>query len=685
RQLSEKHIDRLSEVFDGHYDADNENYFVEGIVTPKNLAEILENLQLSKKNLHQTLRLGNTPGGLGKYPTLTNFSIAYIEGRHRIEALRSSATKFIGVVLLSVRGEWIEFPTKLGLPDPDQAQIHSRLTQYSHESRYSDGDVYRMIRKCEVEHDRDKWLCRLSKAKRKALGTLLKNQKITEAFDKLMEFPGVIAGLQLGNIHRHLALHIDEEVLCYLEYVYKTWDYILQTDECPPPKSHVDLASVTKLQRLAPASRKDAQDIKTMFQNLFPAIKDPDMRKRLQDNSLRGTTLFRCLTQKDYWKAPKRSYMEIGKGNFVVLSSPIIEESYLHYKQLFLAALRHFTELSTESALQDTREEKMSARELEQTKTYLNRLALCFGFDNPKIRKIRDNPSGEKRGPEFSLRKATSAEWRSGIPFTRTYLELESTGFLHRIKDWPQGMAATPLLVFSDIINGFFRTTPFERDLSLPGMAFEGPTGGVIRDHIHSNRQSGTRYVAPNRLPISVIMPGQSSVRSSQVAENSTNGQIQRQGGQAITQNSAALEPIASPAPSFESLPDVEEGFTINALTLPSPAGLIMAGTESYGAGTELVPAGSLPPARISLDPEPVGSPFSNALRQGNPFGADPAQASPMGLVPIISYPMTLAPLPILGNMQVSNQHRLVGWEPSKARIQQCKTDQKQSKARMRQ
>lgn len=60
-------------------------------------------------------------------------------------------------------------------------------------------------------------------------------------------------------------------------------------------------------------------------------------------------------------------------------------------------------------------------------------------------------------------------------------------------------MAATPLFVFNDIINGFFRTTSFERDLSLPGMAFEGPIGGVIRDHIYSNRQSGTRCVAPNR------------------------------------------------------------------------------------------------------------------------------------------------------------------------------------------
>lgn len=527
RQLSEKHVGRLCEYFEGHYDTSNSSYFVEGIVTPKNLRDILENLQLSETNLNKTLSLENTSGSLQKYPTLSNFPIAYIEGRHRVEAVKlSSATEFIGVVLLSVRGEWIEFPTNLGLPEPDQVRLDDKLTQHSYESQYCDGDVYRRLRECDLEHDRDRWLCMLSKSKRKALGTLLRNQTITEALDKLVEFPGIIAGLQLGNIHRHLALHIDEEIVCYLQHVYKTWNRIVQTDECHPPKSHVDLASVTRLQHIIPASRNDAQDIKNMFKNmeLFPEITALETRRKLQDNvlsvttmipslvtfhenmkymsigarilrdnlapkSLRGTTLFESLTRKHHWKAPKTSYMEIGKGNFVALSSPVPEEPYLHYKQLFLAALRHFAELSTERPLQDTRDERMPARELEETKMYLNRLAICFGFDSPRIRRIRDNPSGEKKTVEFTPRKAACVEWQGGIPFTTTYLELESTAFLHRIKDWPQGVSATPLLVFSDFINGFFRTTPFERDLSRPGMAFDGPTGGAIGEQTHPNRQ----------------------------------------------------------------------------------------------------------------------------------------------------------------------------------------------------
>ncbi|QBZ57587.1 hypothetical protein PoMZ_02518 [Pyricularia oryzae] len=86
-----------------------------------NLALVKLRPEMCRKlnNLHQTLRLCNIPGGFGKYPIFTNIPIAYIEGRHRIEALKSFATKFIGVVLLSVRGEWIKFPTKFGLPEPN--------------------------------------------------------------------------------------------------------------------------------------------------------------------------------------------------------------------------------------------------------------------------------------------------------------------------------------------------------------------------------------------------------------------------------------------------------------------------------------------------------------------------------------------------------------------------------------
>ncbi|TLD03795.1 uncharacterized protein PgNI_11629 [Pyricularia grisea] len=381
---------------------------------------------------------------------------------------------------------------------------------------------------------------------------------------------------------------------------------------------------------------------------------------------LRGTMLFRYLTQKDCWKAPKRSYMEIGKGNFIVLSSPIIEKLYLHYKQLFLAALRHFTELFTKNAL----EEKIPARELEEIKTYLNKLALCVGFDNPKIQKIRDNPNGEKRGSEYSLRKATFVEWRSGIPFTKTYLELKLTGFLYRIKHWPQGMATTPLLVFSDIINGFFRTIPFEKDLSLPGMAFKGSTGGAIRNYIYFNPlgpiaspallfasvSDGETGITINTLtlpgPAGIIM----GIENYNAADLCT--KLAQIGN--LPPARISLDPIlnANSIPLFASVSDGETGITINTLTLPGPAGIIM-GIESYNAAdpcTKLVQTGNLPPVRISLDPN---------------LNAKPAQTSFVTLGPITAYfnnlenpgssltppsdRTTIAASPILENMQAAN------------------------------
>lgn len=82
------------------------------------------------------------------------------------------------------------------------------------------------------------------------------------------------------------------------------------------------------------------------------------LRENLTPKNLRGITLFQYFTQKNYWKTPKRFYMEIGKGNFVILFNPIIKKLYFYYKQLFLTVLRYFTNFFTKNVLQNIREKK---------------------------------------------------------------------------------------------------------------------------------------------------------------------------------------------------------------------------------------------------------------------------------------------------------------------------------------
>lgn len=76
-----------------------------------------------------------------------------------------------------------------------------------------DGEIFRRIRlyhrgKCtELEQ---KWWARLSESKRKDLRQLLKNQKYAEAFDQLLEWPGLWYPIQLGTLHRLLTMRCDE-------------------------------------------------------------------------------------------------------------------------------------------------------------------------------------------------------------------------------------------------------------------------------------------------------------------------------------------------------------------------------------------------------------------------------------------------------------------------------------------
>ncbi|KAI7909385.1 hypothetical protein M9X92_011661 [Pyricularia oryzae] len=202
-------------------------------------------------------------------------------------------------------------------------------------------------------------------------------------------------------------------------------------------------------------------------------------------------------------------------------------------------------------------------------------------------------------------------------------------------------------------------------------MAFEGPTGGAIRDHIYFNPLEPIASPAPSLASVSdgeagikintLTLPGPAGLimagtESYDAADPCT--ELVQAGN--LPPARISLDPIlnASPAPSLASVSDGEAGITINTLTLPGPAGIIM-GTESYDAAdpcTELVQAGNLPPARISLDPN---------------LNAKPAQASFVTLGPTTAYfnnlenpgssltppsdRTTIAASPILENMQAAN------------------------------
>ena len=73
--------------------------------------------------------------------------------------------------------------------------------------------MYCNVRRFQAEDNDSEvssWMSRLTNCKRISLKQLLKNEEITELFDSLIPFPGLWAGLELGNIQKHLALRCDE-------------------------------------------------------------------------------------------------------------------------------------------------------------------------------------------------------------------------------------------------------------------------------------------------------------------------------------------------------------------------------------------------------------------------------------------------------------------------------------------
>lgn len=148
------------------------------------------------------------------------------------------------------------------------------------------------------------------------------------------------------------------------------------------------------------------------------------------------------------------------------------------------------------------------------------------------------------------------------------------------------GFIANPALLFASVSDG-------ETEITINTLTLPGPAGIIMGTKSYNAADPCTKFVQIGNLPPARI----------------------------------SLDPIlnASPAPSFASASDGETGITINTLTLPGPAGIIM-GTESYNAAdpyTKFVQTSNLPPAQILLDPN---------------LNAKPAQASFVTLGPTIAY-----------------------------------------------
>ncbi|GKU22533.1 unnamed protein product [Fusarium langsethiae] len=494
RQVDPDVVRRLAKCFDKtECKWDEEENFVCGIVTYDDLRLILSALGTSERALKHTVLRKD-------YPLLSGRPIACLDGRHRIRAAtRHNPLSWWVVKLLCVQGTWIEFPLKVALSTVDHQLIQDKIEATSRETSYSDAEIYRLLRKYSKKRDVTRFkerLNRLSAPKQISVKGFLKRDQLVQGLDALLKFPGIVAGLQFGNVHKHLALHIDENISKYFVHILRVWEFITNDDH--RINSAVDIETVRCLQFRAPiTSYSDRVAINRMFEEgtLFGGLRDLGLREQIRERVLsvqsiipsietfhenmkyismgakivrkyvtenpvlaqgeqkrHKLTLFESLAS--CWSAETRN-IEVNDGKTV--RSPGAPSAWLAYKTIFIAALRNFAQLSSDHPRQDVRGETLAAVAETSRIISLAQLAQAVGFTNNKIKGTLAEPHGHPAMDRFFNRAGRPPDWRGGIPFTKTYCQLRLQAFHLQLDSAVlKGDEVDALFVFRDTINSFF-------------------------------------------------------------------------------------------------------------------------------------------------------------------------------------------------------------------------------------
>lgn len=433
----------------------------------------------------------------------------------------------------------------------------------SHEMPYSDGEIYFGVRYHQVSREDGlvrAWRVMLSECKARALKHLLARPKITAALDKVMTFPGLRGGLQLGNIDKNLATHCDDMIIHYLHHTFRTWNAIIDADSSIRP--FIDVDTVRLLEFRAPsASTADRAFILSAMADgiLFRHVVDSEVREKLlrsllavqvvipsiatlhenmkymaigakvlhtyidepHASSCRKSTLKERLRAQ--WHRPPIGLIEVEEGRFRRLTGPACPD--LAFKQLFVSVLRQFHTLSTFTPLRDNRREAIISSVHKDSLWRLLKRARILGYSNTGIRNgIHDlghrTEGTLSTGPELGQ---PLTDWRGGKPFVRTILALQTSSFLPQlIQKAPMSVAEIPSAQFiqRDLIEAFFEKTDYCIDIYKPMISIDlieytqisalvpSPDTISVRPRSHSQRLKSTvRAIQEPKQTIGKLAP----------------------------------------------------------------------------------------------------------------------------------------------------------------------------------
>lgn len=395
-------------------------------------------------------------------------------------------------------------------PGPGRVQaLRLDSEQFSHETSYSDGAIYRKVRYYMAANklgEARRWILRLSNCKRKSLYALLRDKVVHQALDELLPYTGLWDGLQLGNMHKHLALRCPMQMVSFLLHIRDTYAEIFRgVEHC---KGLLDVDTVRFLQYKCPSASTDDRGLiqdAVRRHEIFILISDSEVRSTIlanilslqvvvpsiqsfhknmiyfsigakivrhhieptkpHSNKTRKPSLFESL--RTDWEVPPECSIRTGKDEYQSLSRPLTPE--LAFALLMLDALLDFPRLCDESPVQDRQGERMAAFVDDQYVTRFRRGAIALGFHNTKVSQgnsnlaMRDSDMTDYTG--LTSKGSPSCVWRGGKPPTSAFRELQRCSFLPILYQ-AHNMSTTPSASFiqNDFIRSFFGVFNVQHD-----------------------------------------------------------------------------------------------------------------------------------------------------------------------------------------------------------------------------
>ncbi|KAF4342951.1 DUF3723 domain protein [Fusarium beomiforme] len=337
-------------------------------------------------------------------------------------------------------------------------------------------------------------------------------------------FPGLWHDIKLGNWAKHLAAHIDEQIVTYWRHIYRVWNDVIFNGVDPSLRQSVDASSARFLQFLAPAwSEKDQEAIRERMKNgtLFCNISNEEDRARLLRNllafegiipsvltfheNMRYLTIGAKILEKyievkrptekakpelaplktpesllgnleqDWGKhCPVLNLVECKEGLYQTMQTPLQAQGA--FVQLMLAALRSFPFLSSEAPLQDIKGIGMNAFVDDMSRSRLCKMASAMGFWNKKIEKGLKLPNQDVQREIPDIIVFTEGIWRGGLPTISVFRDLRTKSFLPSLalagKD-VKGKEPNAALIQFDFVCAFFGRFDLNVDQSSAGLSIE--------------------------------------------------------------------------------------------------------------------------------------------------------------------------------------------------------------------